>query len=369
MFRIDTPTAVALKPARTPIGTPGHFTEAGTPTRLSAEWFEAVQEEMTALVENAGLTLDKSDDAQLWSAIGGGAAAVCHATDTGVVTTNRTRAVIASYLSRASDADSVVVASSNSVASGVQSMVCASYGSTASYTNSAVLGSIGSVAASSGAMVLGSLYCRVQSYNYGMLLASRGGRLIDQYTLAGAYDAGASAEPGFGISNVGLTWRIHTPDGEGFFTDLAAGDVNGGTRRFTVDGASGDVHTDGDLDVDGGLDVASGSVRVVQASGTVEADGGFVLPDGADEVSETYTESWVTVADGTLVESTRANGSIAADSMVLWSWDFGTGTEHVTPGRAIVNPAGGSVKFQLRNTSGGALSGTWTIRYVVVNPA
>lgn len=64
MHRIDTPTATS----------DNRFTE-GDPTIpvaatvVSADWLNAVQEELAAVITGAGLELDKADNAQLWEAV------------------------------------------------------------------------------------------------------------------------------------------------------------------------------------------------------------------------------------------------------------------------------------------------------------
>lgn len=64
MHRIDTPTATS----------DNRFTE-GDPTIpvaatvVSADWLNAVQEELAAVITGAGLELDKADNAQLWQAV------------------------------------------------------------------------------------------------------------------------------------------------------------------------------------------------------------------------------------------------------------------------------------------------------------
>ena len=64
MHRIDTATA-----------TPDHKFTEGDPTipvaatTVSAEWLNAVQEELVAVITGAGLELKKSDNGQLWQAI------------------------------------------------------------------------------------------------------------------------------------------------------------------------------------------------------------------------------------------------------------------------------------------------------------
>lgn len=75
MHRIDKPSAVAVLPSPSPVGTPGFFTEGNPllsipPTVVSGDWANAVQEELSAVVEAAGLTLDKGDPRQVLQALG-----------------------------------------------------------------------------------------------------------------------------------------------------------------------------------------------------------------------------------------------------------------------------------------------------------
>lgn len=75
MFRIDTSTAVGALPAPLALGTPGYFAHApagsgATPTVVSSDWCNAIQEEIAGVVEGAGLVLDKTNHGQLLIAIG-----------------------------------------------------------------------------------------------------------------------------------------------------------------------------------------------------------------------------------------------------------------------------------------------------------
>lgn len=64
MHRIDTPTATPDKRF-----TEGDPTIPVAATVVSADWLNAVQEELAAVITGAGLELDKADNAQLWQAI------------------------------------------------------------------------------------------------------------------------------------------------------------------------------------------------------------------------------------------------------------------------------------------------------------
>lgn len=75
MHRIDDPTAVPTLPAPRPPGTPGYFT-GGSPgssgfaaTVVRYEFMNAVQEELAAIAEAAGLVLDKTNNQQVLAAL------------------------------------------------------------------------------------------------------------------------------------------------------------------------------------------------------------------------------------------------------------------------------------------------------------
>jgi hypothetical protein len=79
MHRIDDPTAVPTLPAPRPQGTPGYFT-GGSPgssgfaaTVVRYEFMNALQEEVSAVIEATGIALDKTNNSQLLAAIRAGA--------------------------------------------------------------------------------------------------------------------------------------------------------------------------------------------------------------------------------------------------------------------------------------------------------
>lgn len=74
MHRIDTTTAVGALPAPLAVGTPGYFAHApalsgNTPTVVSSDWCNAIQEELAGVIEGAGIVLDKTRHDQLVLAI------------------------------------------------------------------------------------------------------------------------------------------------------------------------------------------------------------------------------------------------------------------------------------------------------------
>jgi hypothetical protein len=74
MHRIDDPSAVNAVPTPLQQGTPGYFSD-GSPTIgeeatiVRADWANAVQEEIANVIEQAGITLSKTDRTQLLQAI------------------------------------------------------------------------------------------------------------------------------------------------------------------------------------------------------------------------------------------------------------------------------------------------------------
>jgi hypothetical protein len=88
MNRVDTSTAVLSLPAQETPGDPGYFTKGNPGTGLPAtvpgqDWFNAVQEELMAIIEGAGLTPDKADTDQVLEAINILSQAARYAADTG----------------------------------------------------------------------------------------------------------------------------------------------------------------------------------------------------------------------------------------------------------------------------------------------
>jgi len=74
MFRIDHPTAVAVKPAPGAAGTPGFFTEGDpvggiAPTVVTQAWCNSVQEELMSILTAAGIAPDKAATNQVLLAL------------------------------------------------------------------------------------------------------------------------------------------------------------------------------------------------------------------------------------------------------------------------------------------------------------
>lgn len=72
MYRIDNATALAALPMPNPVGptVPGYFTNSGlNQTIVDGDWLNAVQEELIAVIANAGITLSKTTRTQLLQAL------------------------------------------------------------------------------------------------------------------------------------------------------------------------------------------------------------------------------------------------------------------------------------------------------------
>ena len=72
MHKIDTPSAVANMPAPSTVGVPGWFNHGSATsayTVLSSDWANAVQAELMNVIQGAGLTLDKTKQDQLLTAL------------------------------------------------------------------------------------------------------------------------------------------------------------------------------------------------------------------------------------------------------------------------------------------------------------
>lgn len=166
MHRIDTPSNANSVPAPLPQGTPGYFKEPDpgqhNGTEVSADWLNAVQEEIARVVEDLGGTLSKADNQQLKALLGPLVKGIrAAASDTGTVSTTFLRALVASAACRATGLESACVASQDSTVTGTRALVAGSVNSTCQGANSAILGSTNCTAEDANDSVLGSYGCDV----------------------------------------------------------------------------------------------------------------------------------------------------------------------------------------------------------------
>lgn len=84
MHKIDNASANTVKPTRSGVGPkPDAYFDDALKTVVPADWLNAIQEEVSGVVEDAGMALDKADDTQLLVALKKlfyGAASVKHLT-------------------------------------------------------------------------------------------------------------------------------------------------------------------------------------------------------------------------------------------------------------------------------------------------
>lgn len=169
MFQIDAAGKAVSKPAYTPDGGAGWF-QAGCP--VTSEWLNHVQNELKVLLETAGVTLDKADDAQLVEVLKGAFGAVAHATDTGAANTIWTRLVLAAAGGQASGDRSLVAAANSCVASAEDSAVIAADGSTASGLESAVIAALTSLVTGNRSVALASEAATINGHRAAVLASS-----------------------------------------------------------------------------------------------------------------------------------------------------------------------------------------------------
>lgn len=194
MHRIDTPSNATIAPAPLPQGTPGYFKEPDpgqhNGTEVSADWLNAVQEEIARVIEDLGGTLSKSDNQQLKALLGPLVKGIrAAASDTGTVSTTFLRALVASAACRATGLESALVASQDSTVTGTRALVAGSVDSTCQGANSAVLGSTNCTTASANDATLAASGCDVEGNRSAAVAASgcsvSGG--ADKAALASAY--------------------------------------------------------------------------------------------------------------------------------------------------------------------------------------
>ena len=378
MYRVDNPSSVAAPAAHTAPGTPDqYYTDPVGPvpgTIVDAEHVNTIQEELCGLVLNAGIALVKATDTQLVDAIGGAAAIMSDVADTGVVTNHHTCAVIAATASRSDGPQSAVCGGDQNrasgqysgtlggavnVASGDASAICGGTNNAASAAGAAILGADSSTASAANATIAGgtgnvssgasnhvagsdlSIASGVRS----VIVGSRNVELKTGQTVAGGYDAGAAI--GETDANQNLSWKI-----EG----------NGGNAHVL-----GSVYAGGD--VDHATVGNSATCRMDGATGEVTATGGLRITDATNEAAETYT--WVNaagIAAGAWQAIVVANTSIAATSLIIWSFSTAGASQGLVQG-GMVGIGVGTVTFNILNHGVAQENQNIDVHYTVINPA
>lgn len=367
MYQIDTADSVVAKPAYAGSGVAGWFqdTAPGGGTTVPQDWLNHVQAELKGTIEGLGGTLSKANDALLWTWLRPRVDGItAHATDTGSVSNGYNRVVIGALTSRASAQSAVVCGGATNHAGGVGSFIGGGGGSTvqSGATYGAILGGQnhsvvndfgvcvggdGNIADGTGAACVAGAGVIV-SATPGVSLGGQNYELFTNNLIAWGWGGVAVSKTS---ANQNLTGFINPETGVVAVVDLNVGNPQAGTYKATIDGGTGDIHSDGGISADGDLSGA-----------------GLTVATGANKTSESYTESVIALAAGAHVTSTKANSRIGVNSIVLWSCSCGdpTAGEHIAMGNAVVSA--NQVTFTITNIGVGALTATWYISYVVINP-
>jgi len=252
MYRIDNASSVAALPAYDPIGTADRYFDDGTV--WDKDFANTLQEEMVNVAIMKGAALVKGTNTQMATALNGIQALASASVDTGQKTTTHRRALVASYLSRASGANSACVASTLSFASGDNSAVVAGNGTvTGNYSaaiacvstagavtvtgnNSAVIASDGGIVDDDRSAIIASLTCRVRGERNAAIASDDGdiGTTKNNSAMIATRDADvdhslcvaiASDDPGTSLGDYTLyggfggavTWTIYSATGDANF--------------------------------------------------------------------------------------------------------------------------------------------------------
>jgi len=195
----------------------------GTP--IKSWWYHMMQQSLAAVVSGCGGTFGANTTA-LWAALAPRLSAILSASsDTGSLTTDHDRAVIASSASQVTEAGAVVMGCNASKASGILSAAIASQLSEAAGSLVAAIGTYG---------------CKVAAIR-AVLLAARGVELAVNNAIGGGYNLSAVTPAGV---NQFLSWLIRSEGGHAHFegTVKVGGDVNAGTgEKIALDGAAGSL--------------------------------------------------------------------------------------------------------------------------------
>ena len=320
MYRIDTPNNTGSMPTPSAVGTQGYFqdTDPAGSTSLTADFFNHVQEELAGVIEGLGLTLDKADVGQMWTALEPRVSGILSDGVSASGSTDHVRAIVASDTCTASANYSATVAAYTSTASGSTSAVLAGHNSTAVATRALATATQGSHATDSSAVVIGSINAENST----------------SYSVGGGYDgSGITASS----ANQNLSWLIESNGGNAHFAgDLEiGGDVDAGTgATVTVTGSTGAVAcasvTTADLVVTGGdFQVnAAGDLDIGSGNATVDAGSGDITTAGdVDASAGTVSANTLEVGGGAGSTGVTLNnvGAVTADGVISTQSDIKCG--------------------------------------------
>lgn len=346
MYRIDTPHKAVAKPTPLPQGTGGYFqdTDPAGGTEVSADWLNHVQEEIAAIVEDLGGTLDKTDDNQLADAL------VPRLTVAGSWT------------------DKVQVGDPNGT--GVFATVID--------TEGGIVGPLFGYVETDKVFAEEGFFTGTQTAPVPLIDSDR------DCTFRNVTLSSAGVD---GIKAVASTGRLATIGDVYAEGDLRAGctDLNGAGAKFTVNGGTGNINSQGDIVIAVDkfiVDSATGDVSAagdIGAYGDLHAGGGLHVGYGTDgnhdpatvnAASGKVTEFWVggTWSAGTVQTQTVNCDRAGADSIILPSVQANVSGTYQPTSCGIKSQAAGQFVIWAKNEGVDMDLPSIDWRFVVVNP-
>ncbi len=362
MFRIDTSRKALARPTPLPQGTPGYFqdTNPAGGTEVSADWLNAVQEEIAHVIEALGHTLDKTDVTQLWAAL------------------EAPLTILGSFKDqvRIGDPDGT----------GIFSTIIG--------TEGGVLGPLFGYVETDKAYLEEGLFIGTQASSTQAITADRDCAFRNITLSSGGVD---------GIKAIASTGRLATIGPVYAQGDIKAGctDLNGAGAKFTVNGGTGNINTKGDIVVNQGgvggndaltLDSATGNMSAagfigaygdLVAGGKVSGTGGLAVgyldnvtntdPATMNSPSGKVSEWWVgssVWSSGVIQTQTINCDKVGANSIVLVSVQAGDGSPatYRPISCGVREQAVGSFVIWARNDGTDMTDPTIAWRFVVINP-
>jgi len=367
MHRIDTPSNTASCPTPLTPGTPGYF-KAPDPgqhngTEVSNDWLNTVQEEIAAVVEGLGGTLNKALRNQMWLALLNRVQGIYSAAaDTQVVTTPHDRAVIAAIDSRVKYAASLVLGGYRNVVGSIGSVILGGTDNATDAMHSVIAGGVNNILSllAARSLVLGGKNVKVatpDTIGFGAGATAPTGDATNQ-ALGVRIDAATG-----GIHIKGKTYFGGNPNG----SDGVAFDGDGATG--SVDPVAGAVQFVGSVKVGGNPATGAGyTADLGGPRGELTAQR-VTLGSGENTSSRTIAGGTPAAAGspGDEVIIIEYNTMIAEASHVDWEI-VNAGGANSFPVKGWIDISAGQVIFHIKNLGAGAVT-TSEIRYSILNPA
>lgn len=307
MKRIASGTQVASMPTHpADSGTPGQFADASTtpsatPTQLTPKWCNSVQEAIIRPIEDAGEVLSDDMD-QFKNVVAGVHGIKAHATDTGTVSTPKTRAVVAVVGSRATGVGSGCFAGGSGVASGQGAAVLGGESVNASGQNATCVGGGSNAASALDTTCVGGTSAVASAAQAATLGGDNPTASGLKSVAIGGHDLTASGENAAAIGgDTNVAAAAESFCGGGNSHDIQSGStraavVGGNNHTITAARAialGGDSHTLAGAD----------SAGLAGANNIVSAAKGFVIGGTGNDVQSGAAQSGIIASDTCTVTS------------------------------------------------------------------